>query len=228
MQALLICPHPDENSVLTVVLQKAGFAVLSRQALEQMPTAWPETPMDFILLSSFQENDALLKRIRQIRMHTAVPIMLICDSNQETTQVDLLEAGVDCLIPRPFGIRYLIAQIKALVRRTAGTSFFNLPRLSQGEVILDPSTRTVKVVEGDPVHLTHLEFRLLHTLITHPGQVIPSENIVEHVWGYSGEGNRGLVRGLVQRLRTKVEPDPHQPRYLHNELGVGYYFKDRG
>jgi DNA-binding response OmpR family regulator len=60
--------------------------------------------------------------------------------------------------------------------------------------------------------------------MTHPGQIIPTENIVEHVWGYSGEGNRELVRGLVQRLRSKVEPEPHHPRYILTELGIGYYF----
>jgi len=138
--------------------------------------------------------------------------------------VELLESGVDFLINRPYGIRYLMAQITALMRRTAGTSFFHLPKLSQGGVVLDPSKRTVKVGNREPVHLTHLEFRLLHTLITHPGQVIPSENLVEYVWGYSGEGNRELVRGLVQRLRSKMEPNPRDPKYIQNELGVGYYF----
>jgi DNA-binding response OmpR family regulator len=74
------------------------------------------------------------------------------------------------------------------------------------------------------MHLTHLEFRLLYTLMTHAGQVIPTERIVENVWGYDGEGNRELVRGLVQRLRSKVEPDPRQPVYILTEAGIGYYF----
>lgn len=159
-----------------------------------------------------------------MRMHTSVPIMIICEPGTESSMVELLEAGADFLITRPYGVRYLMAQITALMRRTAGTSFFHLPKLSQRDVVLDPSNRTVKVGSEDPVHLTHLEFRLLHTLIKRPGQVIPSENIVEYVWGYSGEGNRELVRGLVQRLRSKMEPDPKDPIYIQNELGVGYYF----
>ena len=72
--------------------------------------------------------------------------------------------------------------------------------------------------------LTQLEFRLLYTLMTHRGQVIPSENIVENVWGYSGEGSKELVRGLVQRLRSKVEPEPRHPRYITTVPGVGYRF----
>lgn len=225
MQALLISSEPDETAVFTVILQKAGFNVQSKRGFSQISTSWPERPVDFILVAVFAVDEDILRQIRQIRMHTAVPVMMICDVSSETIMVDILESGADCLIGRPYGVRFLIAQIKALMRRTAGTSFFNLPKFSQGEVVLDPSNRTVKVGDRPPAHLTHLEFRLLHTLITHPGQVIPSENIVEFVWGYSGEGNRELVRGLVQRLRTKVEPDPQNPTYIQNEMGIGYYFE---
>jgi two-component system alkaline phosphatase synthesis response regulator PhoP len=60
--------------------------------------------------------------------------------------------------------------------------------------------------------------------MVHTGQVLPTENLVEMVWGYTGDGNRELVRGLVQRLRTKVEPDPSEPRYIMTEANIGYYF----
>lgn len=224
MQALLISPSPDETPVLTIILQKAGFSVHANKELSQTDEAWSKRPTDFILISPLQVNESLIKQVRQLRMHTAVPIMLISDTDVEEIKVELLESGVDCIIERPYGVRTLIAQIKAIARRTAGTSFFNQPSLTQGEITLDPSNRTAKVKDGSAIHLTRLEFRLLHTLISNPGQVIPSENLVEFVWGYSGEGDRELVRGLVQRLRSKIEPDPKNPRYIHNELGVGYYF----
>jgi DNA-binding response OmpR family regulator len=96
--------------------------------------------------------------------------------------------------------------------------------LTQKDVILDPSNRTVQVGEREPKRLTQLEFRLLYTLMTHVGQIIPTEQIIEHVWGYSGEGNRELVRGLVQRVRSKVEPEPRQPQYILTEVGIGYFF----
>jgi DNA-binding response OmpR family regulator len=90
--------------------------------------------------------------------------------------------------------------------------------------VLDPSIRTVKVGDNQEKRLTQLEFRLLYTLMTNVGQIIPTEQIVEHVWGYSGEGNRDLVRGLVQRLRAKIEPVSGKPRYVLTEPGIGYYF----
>ena len=82
----------------------------------------------------------------------------------------------------------------------------------------------VKVGDGESKRLTQLEFRLLYTLMTHAGQILPAQNIVEYVWGYEGEGNRELVRGLVQRLRSKVEPNNRNPCYIMTEPGIGYYF----
>ncbi len=82
----------------------------------------------------------------------------------------------------------------------------------------------VTLAGKEPQTLTPLEFRLLYMLMTNPDQVIPLEVIIERVWGYNGEGNRELVRGLVRRLRRKIEPDPEQAHFIHNHPGVGYRF----
>jgi two-component system KDP operon response regulator KdpE len=153
-----------------------------------------------------------------------LPIVLIVDPIPEDVQVELLDAGADLVITRPFGIRLLAASLRSLLRRASGLPFHVLPSLTQSGVTLDPTMRTVTVGTGEPVRLTSLEFRLLYTLITHPGQIIPAENLVEYVWGYSGEGNRELVRGLVQRLRAKIEPDQGAPVYILTESGIGYMF----
>jgi two-component system KDP operon response regulator KdpE len=138
--------------------------------------------------------------------------------------VDLYERGVDLVVSRPYSVRLLLAQIRSLLRRTVGMPFFSLPTLAFGDINLDPGSRTVQVFDNQPKKLTQLEFRLLYTLMTNTGHIIPTENIVEQVWGYQGEGNRDLVRGLVQRLRVKVEPDPSNPKFILTEQGIGYYF----
>jgi DNA-binding response OmpR family regulator len=94
------------------------------------------------------------------------------------------------------------------------------------DLVLDPATRTVEVSGRPSQRLTHLEFRLLYTLMMHQGQVIPTETLVERVWGYSGQGDRDLVRGLVSRLRAKVEVDARNPQYILTIPGVGYSFKE--
>ena len=90
---------------------------------------------------------------------------------------------------------------------------------------LDPTSRTIDVPHRLAQRLTHLEFRLLYTLMMNRNQIIPTEAIVERVWGYTGQGDRDLVRGLVSRLRVKVEPDPRHPQYILTVPGIGYTFK---
>lgn len=224
MQALLFSPEKEEASILYMLLQKAGFTVRTVQNLDQAIDAWPEQPADFVLITLPEDIVKAKKQVEKIRLHTVIPICIISDPINEGLQVELLEAGADIVVIRPFGIRLTLAQIKALLRRSAGIPFFSLPILTLKDVVLDPSFRTVKVADGEAKRLTQLEFRLLYILMTNVGQIIPTEQIVEHVWGYSGEGNRELVRGLVQRLRSKVEPSPRQPRYILTEPGIGYYF----
>jgi DNA-binding response OmpR family regulator len=228
MQALLFSPHTDETNVFQVILQTAGFIVRTSPSLDQAIETWPENPADLIIIMVSGEHPKTKIQIEQLRAHTVVPILLISDPIPENDYVGYLEAGADLVVIRPYGVRSLLAQIKAVMRRSGGVPFFSLPILTQKDIQLDPSNRTVKVRKGEPNRLTQLEFRLLYTLMTHARQIIPTERIVEHVWGYAGEGNTVLVRGLVQRLRTKVEPDPRNPVYILTEPGIGYSFLKRG
>ena len=97
-----------------------------------------------------------------------------------------------------------------------------LVSLDLGAVVLDPATRTVTVQDGEPQRLTHLEFRLAYVLMTNRDQVVPTEILVERVWGYDGSGDRELVRGLISRLRRKIEPSQEDPIFIETITGVGY------
>jgi DNA-binding response OmpR family regulator len=224
MQALLFSPYADEAAVLTVMLQQAGFTVRSIRDLSQAVEAWPKQPSELIVITLTEDQARAVRQIQQMRAHTVVPIIVVADLISDDFKVELLEAGADLVVAKPYSVRFFIAQIRALLRRSAGLPFFSLPNITQGDLVLNPADHTVTVGDSEAKHLTQLEFRLLYMLMTHVGQIVPSERIVEHVWGYSGEGNRELVRGLVQRLRSKVEPNPRSPRYILTEPGIGYYF----
>jgi DNA-binding response OmpR family regulator len=185
---------------------------------------WPERPADLILLAL--DGDAL-SDVRRIRTETTVPVIALVNQADEASHYELLEAGADLVVFRPFSARLLIAQTRALLRRAGNISLSNLPTINLADLTLDPATRTVQVNDYSPRRLTHLEFRLLYTLMIHRGQVLDNETIVEQVWGYSGEGDKDLVRGLIRRLRTKVEPDPSKPRYVLTVPGLGYFFDRR-
>jgi len=222
MYALLLAQDADEKAVLSLVLQRAGLAVTTSNDLERALRTWPERPADLILLAL--SDDDPLADVRRIRAETTVPVALIVSQVGEETHYELLEAGADLVVPRPFSARLLIAQMRALLRRAGGVPLSSLPTLTLADLTLDPATRTVQVTGQPSRRLTHLEFRLLYVLMINRGQVLPTETIVEQVWGYTGEGDKELVRGLVRRLRTKVEPDPGNPRYILTVPGIGYSF----
>lgn len=225
MLTLLFAPDPDEAAVLTLLLQRAGFEVRLIPEADRLLQRWQERPAELFFLAPGDEKSLSEEMIAQVRVETLAPIVVMLEKSEEAHQFTLLEAGADLVLSRPYSPRLLVAQLRALMRRSAGLPFFSIPQLSQGGVILDPSKRSVQVGEQQPARLTQLEFRLLYALMTHGGRVIPAENLVEYVWGYGGEGSRGLIRGLIQRLRAKIEPDPSKPRYIVTEAGIGYYFE---
>jgi DNA-binding response OmpR family regulator len=226
MQALLFSSQGDESALITLLLQRTGFTVRRIQQLEEAIDSWPEQPTDLILIILPENPKASVRRVGQLRAHTAIPIVVIAEALVDDVQAQLLDAGVDLVISRPYSINLLAAQLRSLMRRSGGMPLFSLPNLKVESVHLDPANRTVRVGDDSPRRLTQLEFRLLYTLMIHAGQIIPTETLIEQVWGYAGEGNRELVRGLVQRLRAKVEPEPRNPQFVLTETGIGYYFRN--
>jgi len=221
MYAMLLADNADERAVLSLVLQRAGLAVTMSHNLDRAMKSWLERPADLIVLALGGDP---LSQVRHARGETPVPLIVITNPIEESLHFSLLEAGADMVVIRPFSSRLLIAQAQALMRRAGTVPLFSLPTLSQSGLTLDAANRTVEIAGRRSRRLTHLEFRLLYTLMTHRGQVLPSEVIVERVWGYTGRGDRELVRGLVSRLRAKVEPEPRSPRYIRTVPGAGYSF----
>lgn len=224
MQAQLFSPFPDEAAILRLVIQQAGFTVRSIKDIDRAIEEWPENPSEMIVFTTSGDFTADLHKIVQMRSQAGATMIIISDQLQEKNHIEFLEAGADLVITRPYSAHLLLAQIRATLRRTAGMPFFSLPTINQSGVILDPGSRTVKLENEQPKHLTQLEFRLLYTLMTHAGQTIPVDTIIEYVWGYTGDGNKELVRGLVKRLRSKVEPVPKEPIFIRTVPSVGYFF----
>lgn len=220
MYALLVAHNVDESAALRLALQRVGFSVRISTDLPQAIRELSSKPSDLILLS-FPKTPQI-ERIRQIRAQGDIPLIVICEPINEDQHVELLETSVDLVVFRPYSLRLLIAQLRMIIKRAAHVPMFTLPTLSMGDLTLDPSERTVQAQDSPVKRLTPLEFRLLYTLMMHAEKVVPTETIVEHVWGYDGRGDRDLVRGLVKRLRSKIEPNPAKPLYIQTVSGIGY------
>lgn len=222
MYALLIAEDLDETAIFSTILQRAGLAVTTAKDLERAMEIWSERPADVILLALPHQD--LRTQVRQVRAETIVPLILTTQGSDEALLYDLLKLGADLVISPGFSAKVLIAQIGVLMRRAGGVLAPSLPNLTAPDFVLYPDSRTVEVAGKAPQRLTHLEFRLLYTLMINRGQIIPTETIVERVWGYTGQGDRDLIRGLVSRLRAKIEKDPRNPQYVITSPGIGYSF----
>jgi DNA-binding response OmpR family regulator len=223
MQAIAASIDPEERDFIAHVLSRAGFTVQLKADLDDVSAQWLENPADLVVLAGRAPQD-LEAPIKALRATAQVPLIVLTEQSSESDVCALLQSGADLVLRTPVGSRMLASYCHALLRRSGGVPAFSLPTLDLGPIALDPSTRNVTLKDRAAVRLTQLEFRMLYTLMTHRGQVIPWEIIIERVWGYSGGGSRELVRGLVSRLRAKIEPDPSAPRFVHTISGVGYTF----
>ncbi len=137
-----------------------------------------------------------------------------------------LELGADDYVVKPFDLRELIARIRALLRRAYG----ELADLAQGEHIffgeVEIDLERLQVTQrGEPVYLTPTEFRLLRYLASHPNRPCSRDDLIEAVWGYSGEiGSDRTVDVHIRHLREKLEEDPSAPRWILTVRGMGYKF----
>ncbi|NLT72606.1 MAG: response regulator transcription factor [Chloroflexi bacterium] len=220
MLALILCEEADETALLGLAAQRAGLTVQSTPRLDLALRTLERG--QFSLIVAAPRSGALVDATRRLRLISSAPLAVISPSRDEDTLCRIYDAGADEVLTRPYSARLLIAQLRALLRRGVGTELTPLPSLQAGDLHLIPATRTISVSGREPLRLTPLEFRLLYTLMTHPGQTIPTETLIERVWGYEGEGSVELARGLISRLRSKIERNPREPELIVTVSGVGY------
>jgi len=165
------------------------------------------------------------KRIRAEKGH--LPILMLTAKSEELDKVLGLELGADDYITKPFSIRELLARVKAVLRRTeaygesGGGPEGRL--LEHGELRIDLEKRIVTVA-GNKIELTAKEYDLLVLFASNPGRAFNRQQLLDSVWGYQFEGYQHTVNSHINRLRSKIEEDPAEPRYIKTVWGYGYRF----
>ncbi|MCB9432224.1 MAG: response regulator transcription factor [Ardenticatenaceae bacterium] len=224
MKVFIVAEDQEERDMYKMTLQRTGLNAVPRVGLSDVLKDWMHDWADLLILA-YDKTSTMQKDVARLRNVTRVPLFVISDPIPEHQQVAILQAGADLFWPRPVSPRLLAVYAKVLLRRIEAIPAFVLPSLKKEELIaLDPETRTVTVMGREPQRLTRLEFYLLYVLMTNEGQVVPFDVIVERVWGYDEGGSRDLVRGLVSRLRRKLEPTADDPKFIHTIPDLGYRF----
>jgi two-component system alkaline phosphatase synthesis response regulator PhoP len=199
-----------------------GFRVVTATNGQEALFAAREEKPDLILLDIMMPEMDGYEFIRVFSRESEIPIILLTAKLEESDRVVGLELGADDYVTKPFGMRELLARIRAVLRRV-GKSAPPAEALRAADVTLDKGTRAVSV-GGQPVNLTPTEFDLLAELLSAPGRVFSRAALLEAVQGVAIDSMERAVNVHVSNLRAKIEPDPANPRYIETVFGVGYRF----
>jgi DNA-binding response OmpR family regulator len=213
------------RSLVRMSLEAIGHHVTAVGDGEEALKAFAAEPFDLVILDIMMPRIDGFDVCRQIRMHSDVPIIMLTALGGTDDMVKGFELGADDYVAKPFSFKEVQARIYAILRRNLWIQERKAPlRLQNGRVTLDVETQQVSV-DGEPIHLTPIEFKLLFTLMANAGKAITKNDVFVEVWGYEFIGGTNLVEVTIRRLREKIEPEPSQPVYILTVRGTGYKFR---
>lgn len=229
---LVVDDEEDIVGLLTFHLEKEGYRVLSAyNGSDALELAFADPPDLVVLDIMLPAIDGLevCRRLRGNDITAAVPVLMLSARKEELDKVLGLELGADDYMVKPFGVRELVARVRAMLRRSeqkgasADAALKGETVLQLGDIVLYPERFQV-LVKGEPRSLTHKEFLLLKLLMQNSGKVLTRELLLDKVWDYEVEVDTRTVDVHIRYLRQKIEDDPANPAYIETVRGVGYRF----
>jgi two-component system, OmpR family, KDP operon response regulator KdpE len=208
---------------LRVVLREAGFEVIAAQsAPEALDLAAVKAPRAAIVDLVLPGGDGV-EVTRSLREWSEMPILVLSAVGEEEQKVRALEAGADDYITKPFGTRELVARLRASLRRSERAAGEEQPTIVAEGLEIDLAAHAVRR-DGEPVHLTPIEFELLRVLAQNRGRLMTHKALLAEVWGPGYVDDMQALRTHIARLRGKIEPRGERPRFILTDPGVGYRF----
>ena len=219
---LVIDDEPKIVELCRDYLQAAGFEVLRAQdGPGGLATARREQP-DLIVLDLMLPGMDGLDVCRELRRDSSVPIIMLTARIEESDKLVGLELGADDYLTKPFSPRELVARVRTVLRRAAGSQPTEIIRA--GDLTLDRSRYCVTLPDREET-LTPTEFELLATLTSQPGRIFSRAQLLTAVRGVSFESYERAIDSHIRNLRRKIEPQEGEPRYILTVHGVGYKFE---
>ena len=223
---LIIEDEPNMRRFLRTTLRGNAFQVVEAgSAREGLIQAAGRNPEVILLDLGLPDRDGR-EDARELRRTTRAPIIILSARGQEHEKVLLLDLGADDYLTKPFGAGELLARIRVALRHAARPpQELEEPVYLAGGVTVDAIRRQV-FRDGEEVHLTPTEYKLLATLIRHAGRVLTHRQLLHEVWGANYVEQTHYLRVYMAQLRHKLEPDPTRPRLLLTEAGIGYRLRE--
>ena len=220
---LIIEDEPELVKVLKSYLEQSGYDVLTSYRGDSGLTTWENSRPDLVILDLNLPGMDGLDVARAIRKQADTPIIMVTARVEETDRLIGLELGADDYVTKPYSPREVVARVKAVLRRASGAAQADTA-IRIGDMVIDLEAYTV-IRDGENIQLTLTEFNILSTLASQPGRVLSRLQLLEATQdGTVYEGYERTVDTHIKNLRSKLEPDPKNPRYIETVFGVGYKF----
>ncbi|MFF1879432.1 response regulator [Leifsonia sp. NPDC058230] len=225
MKIVVADDDPQMLGALRIILGAHGYEVkLARTGKEALDAVIAEHP-ELVVLDLGMPQLNGLEVIGAIRGWSSVPIVIVSGRTDSADKVSALDAGADDYVTKPFAADELLARIRALTRRTAGTADEPIVRFANVTIDLAAKVATVRDEGVDTVvRLTPTEWQILELLLRNPRKLVTQRTLLTEIRGPNHVGDTGYLRLYIGQLRKKLEPDPGRPRYFLTEVGMGYRY----
>jgi two-component system KDP operon response regulator KdpE len=221
---LLVEDDPHIRRFVRTALESTACQVVEADTLQRgLIDAGTRQPDMVILDLGLPDGDGR-DFVRELRTWSSMPVLVLTARMAEADKIDALDAGADDYLTKPFAVGELLARVRALLRRSRLGTETPQAQHRFGSIEVDLVHRRV-CRDGQDVHLTPIEYRLLAVLLAHAGKVLTHRQLLRDVWGPAYVDSAHYLRIYVGHLRQKLEDDPTQPRHFLTEVGVGYRFK---
>ena len=221
---LRILTIEDESNIrrfVKLALETEGYEVFEADGLKRgLIEAGTRRPDLVVLDLGLPDGDGL-DFITDLRNWSDIPVIVLSARNSEHDKISALDAGADDYLEKPFGAGELLARVRAQLRRQQRSG--NDPTIRFADVCIDPVRRLVEK-NGEPVHLTPIDYRILTFLASQPDRVVTHQQLLKAVWGPGHTEDMHYIRVHMANLRKKVEKNASMPKHLVTEAGIGYRF----
>lgn len=225
MNVLVVDDEPDIIELLRYNLVREGFSVDSAETGDRALKKVYSGGYDLIILDLMLPvipGLELCRILRKDKRTTTIPIIMLTAKTDETDKIVGLEMGADDYITKPFSPRELIARVKAVLRRTSEDQKAE-KEIRASDLYINFDEYRVEI-KGRPVRLSATEFKMLRFLAERKGRVFNRDHLLDAVWGGDAFVTPRTVDVHINRIRSQIEDDPKNPRYIKTMRGIGYYF----
>jgi two-component system response regulator RegX3 len=222
-RVLIVEDEESYREALSYMLSKEGFEVVEAHDGAAGIAEFDRRGADLVLLDLMMPGMSGTEVCRQLRLRGPVPVIMLTARDTEVDKVVGLELGADDYVTKPFSHRELVARMRAVLRRGQDPEL--MPDVIEAAGVRMDVERHEVSVNGDRVNLALKEFELLEILLRNAGRVMTRGQLIDRIWGADYVGDTKTLDVHIKRLRTKIEPDPANPRYLITVRGLGYKFE---